>query len=285
MESVWSGTTEDAFFDGTHFDRCRKLLTAEYEYSGRSNASSYYVISCDVGRRDCPSEVCVFKVVPQAQGPALKSLVNLYSMSDMHFEDQCIFLKKLYYKYKARCLVIDGNGLGIGLVDYLVKSQVDEEGNPLPDFGVANDVANEYKKFRTQDTELDAVYIIKANAPINTECYTYAQTQLDAGKLRLLIDRKTANLRLLQTQKGQKMKPEQRKEYLYPFEMTDILKDQLMNLKQENEGVNIILKQVNRSIKKDKVSAFIYGLYWIKQEEGRKKKRKRFNASDWSFFN
>ena len=61
-------------------------------------------------------------------------------------------------------------------MDYLVKSKVDEEGNPLPDFGVANDVANEYKKFRTQDTELDAVYIIKANAPINTECYTYAQT-------------------------------------------------------------------------------------------------------------
>lgn len=81
------------------------------------------------------------------------------------------------------------------------------------------------------------------------------------------------------------MKPEQRKEYLYPYEMTDILKDQLMNLKQENEGVNIILKQVNRAIKKDKVSAFVYGLYWIKQEEGRKKKRKRFNASDWSFFN
>jgi hypothetical protein len=43
-------------------------------------------------------------------------------LHDEHFEDQCIALKKLYYKYKARKIVIHGNGLGIGLVDYLVKT-------------------------------------------------------------------------------------------------------------------------------------------------------------------
>jgi len=43
-------------------------------------------------------------------------------MSDEHFEDQAIKLKKLFYKYKARRLVIDANGLGIGLIDYMVKS-------------------------------------------------------------------------------------------------------------------------------------------------------------------
>ena len=58
-----------------------------------------------------------------------------------------------------------------------------------------------------------------------------------------------------------------------------------MNLRDENEGVNIILKQSNKSIKKDKFSAFEYGLYYIKQEEEGKKKRKRFNAKDWKFMN
>jgi len=45
----------------------------------------------------------------------------MYTLSDVHFEEQCIYIKKLYYKYKAKKIVIDGNGLGIGLVDYLVK--------------------------------------------------------------------------------------------------------------------------------------------------------------------
>ena len=49
-----------------------------------------------------------------------------------------------------------------------------------------------------------------------------------------------------------------------------------------NEGINIILKQANKSIPKDKFSAFEYGLYYIKQEEeSKRKKRKKFVASEW----
>jgi hypothetical protein len=54
-------------------------------------------------------------------GESYKSLVNIFTFSDEHFEDQAIKIKKLYYKYKARRLVIDGNGLGIGLIDYMIK--------------------------------------------------------------------------------------------------------------------------------------------------------------------
>jgi hypothetical protein len=48
---------------------------------------SYYVLSCDVGRKGCDSVVTVFKVVPQSVGSAYKSLVNIYTYSDEHFED------------------------------------------------------------------------------------------------------------------------------------------------------------------------------------------------------
>ena len=284
-ESKWSGTVEDAFFNGEFFDRNRKLQQPEYEASGRSSTGAYYVLSVDVGRKGCDTIVCVFKVTPQAQGPAVKSLVNIYTMSDEHFEDQAIKLKKLYYRYKARTLVIDGNGLGIGLIDYMIKSQTDENGDFLPDFGVENDDDGYYKKYRTQNTEYDAMYIIKANAPINTECHANAQTQLQAGKVKFLIDERTAKDKLLSTQKGQRMKPEERAEYLKPFTLTSILKEEMMNLREENEGVNIILKQANRGIKKDKFSAFEYGLYYIKQKEDSKKKKKRFNAKEWAFFN
>ena len=81
------------------------------------------------------------------------------------------------------------------------------------------------------------------------------------------------------------MSPEQRTDYLKPFNYTSILKEEMLNLREENEGINIILKQVNRGIRKDKFSAFEYGLYYIKHEEEDKKKRKRFNAKDWAFFN
>ena len=62
-----------------------------------------------------------------------------------------------------------------------------------------------------------------------------------------------------------------------------ILRDEMLNLREENEGVNIILKQANKSITKDKFSAFEYGLYYIKQEEDSKRKRKKGRLADFMF--
>lgn len=285
-ESRWSGTVEDAFFNGDVFDRNRKLLQPEYEYSGKSSERAYYVLSVDVGRRQCQTVICVFKVTPQSAGPAIKSLVNMYTMEDEHFEDQAIKIKRLFYAYKAKTVVIDGNGLGAGLMDYMVKSQTDTDtGEVFPDFGVLNDEDGEYKKFRTDDTHYDAIYQIKANAPINTEAHSNAQSQMRAGKVKFLIDERVAKNKLLGTKKGQAMKPEERGEYLRPFTLTTILRDEMLNLREENEGVNIILKQANKSISKDKFSAFEYGLYYIKQEEDSKRRRKKFKVSQMMFIN
>ena len=285
-ESKWSGTVEDAFFNAEIFERNRVLNQPEYEASGRSSKLAYYVLAADVGRKGCDSVICVFKVTPQSQGNALKTLVNIYTLSDEHFEDQAIKLKRLFYKYKAQRLVIDGNGMGIGLVDYMVKSQIDPDtGEALPDFGVYNDEEGYYKKYKTNITELDALYIIKANAPINTEAHANARAQLASGKVKFLIHERVAKNKLLATKVGQNMTTDKRADYLKPFTLTSILEEEMMNLREENEGVNIILKQANKGIKKDKFSAFEYGLYYIKLEEDKKKKKKKFNAKEWAFYN
>lgn len=285
-ESKWSGTVEDAFFNAEIFDRNRILNQPEYEASGRNSKLASYVLAVDVGRKGCDSVICVFKVTPQSQGGSIKSLVNIYTLSDEHFEDQTIKLKKLYYKYNADRIVIDGNGLGIGLIDYMVKTQIDPETSEIfPDFGVVNDDELFYKKYKTANTVLDAMYIIKANAPLNTEAHAIAKSQLASGKVKFLIDERIAKNKLLAKKKGQTMTPEQRAEELKPFTLTSILKEEMMNLREETEGVNIILKQANKSIRKDKFSAFEYGLYYLKLEEDKKKKRKKFNAKDWCFLN
>lgn len=284
--SIWSGDAENAYFSSDVFDKHRQLLQPEYEFSGRSSKTAYYILGIDVGRKGCTSEVMIIKVTPQVQGSAIKTLVNLYSFEEEHFEDQAIKIKKLFFKYKARICSIDANGLGIGLVDYMVKSQIDPEtGDTLPPFGVENDDEGFYKKYKTDDMIKDAMYLIKATAPINTEAHTYVQTQLSSGKIKFLIDEREAKIKLMSTKAGQEMSPDERAEKLMPFTLTTVLKEQMMNLVEDNEGVNIILKQNNRGIKKDKFSAFEYGLYYAKLDEERKKKRKSRNLSDFLFMN
>ena len=288
-ESEWSGDAENAFFSAEKFDKHRQLLQPEYEYSGRTSKNGYYVLGVDVGRFKCTTEVCVFKVTPQTQGAALKSLVNLYSYEAEDFEAQAIKIKKLFYKYKARIAAIDANGLGAGLIDFMTKGQEDPEtGEYLPPFGVDGGTSEEfneqYKKIKGPGVEENAMYLIKANAPINTEAHTYVQTQLVGGKIKLLIDETQAKTKLMTTKMGQEMDASKRADYLKPFTLTTILREQLLNLVEDNEGVNIILKQSSRGIPKDKFSAFEYGLYYIKQEEERSKKRKKRNISQMMFY-
>lgn len=287
--SVWSGDVENAFYSADKFDKHRVLLQPEHEYSGRSSKSAYYVIGVDVGRIGCTTEACIFKSTPQPQGSDLKTLVNIYTYEAEDFEVQAINLKKLYYKYKARVLAIDANGLGIGLIDFMTKGQIDPEtGDELPPFGVeggtAEDTIDLYKKIKGPGVEENAMYLIKANAPINTEAYSYAQTQMSSGKVKFLIDEQAAKTKLMSTKQGQGFNADQRNDYLKPFVLTSILREQMLNLVEENEGVNIILKQSNKSIKKDKFSAFVYGLYYIKQEEDKKRKRKKRDISQMLFF-
>ena len=169
-----------------------------------------------------------------------------------------------------------------------------ETGEFYPDFGIykiitgtgdnQDELVNNYSVFKTADCETNALYVIKAQAPLNTEAHSNLQVQLSSGRLRLLLDDRIAKAKLLGTKVGQTMTPEQRAEYLKPYVLTSILKDELLNLVEVNDGVNIILRQSNRSIRKDKVSALEYGLYYIKNEENMRKKKKRFNAADWKFF-
>lgn len=182
--------------------------------------------------------------------------------------------------------------VGVGLLDYLITDQYDPETDELlANFGIINldDVPNEedrrnYKSFENENTIKNALYMMKANAPLNTEMYAYTQSQLRNGKLKFLIDSNTAKNKLLSQAQGKKMSPLQRQDYLRPFVETDILKEQMMNLVQQNEGANIILKQSNRNILKDKVSALIYGLYWCKKQEDKRNRRKGRRMKDFMFF-
>lgn len=286
MESIWAGASEDAFFSADIFDHNRTIQKAEYAYSGNTSKTGYYVIGVDIGRKSDNSVIVVIKVLPQAKSDANKQVVNLYSYEKMHLEDLCIEAKKIFHRYKAKMMVVDGNGVGLGFIDYLVKNQVDpESGDLLPNMGIANDEQGIYKQFKTEDTILNSVFSIKANPQLNTEMHSYIGNQMRINKVKFLISEKEAKAKLLDQKQGERMGPEARAEYLRPYTLTSILRDEILNLREEHEGTNIILKQVNKKIKKDKFSALEYALWYIKLEEDKKRKRKKFDLRKMAFFN
>lgn len=283
--SIWGGSLDGAFFNLNKFDANRVLNVAEEKYNKTISKRGYYVMGVDVGRLGDLTEVVIIKVTPTAGQRFLKQIVNIYTYEAEHFEKQAIHLKRLFNRYHCEIAVVDGNGLGTGLVDFLVKDQIDPDTDePLYNWGVYNDDDRTYREWQTEDTINNALYIMKANVPLNTEMYSYCQSQLNNDRLKFLIDENTAKNRLMALEKGKKMTSLQREAYLMPYVETSILKSQMANLIQENEGANIILKRANQRIHKDKVSALIYGLYWVMLQERRNNNRKARDLSKLTLY-
>ena len=141
--------------------------------------------------------------------------------------------------------------VGVGLVDYMIVDQVDPDtGEDLPNLGIYNlddmddKTRKNYKSFENENTIKNAMYLMKANTPLNSEMYSYCQTQLQNGKLDFLLESGVAKNKLLAQTQGKKMNAIQRADYLRPFVETDILKSQM------------IIKNLSTYFVKNKVNVF-----------------------------
>lgn len=265
--SKWSGSVEGSFYDSDLFDRQRTLDNPEKTQDFSANADVYYVISIDVGRLNDSSELVVIKCTPKNNSAATKEVVWLESYEGMHFREQAQEIKKAYLAFNPKAVVVDANGLGAGLVDYLVDEQIDEEtGQKLPSFAVVND--DRYDHLSKPNSE-EVLYNIKANASSNNDMHVNLATQISSGKLHFLIDERAA--RKTEVEDGIKvddLSVSERAKRLKPFILTSLLKGQMMNLIKKSEDSNkISLKRNDTSIKKDKFSALEYGLYYIALQE------------------
>lgn len=230
-ESKWTGNVESAFFSLDAFNKLRVLNLAETKYNNRTNKNGYYVMGVDVGRFGCTTEVCILKVTPTATGYDYKQLVNIFTFDEEDFQTQAMKLKSIFHKYKARVMVVDGNGLGAGLVDLLASDYIDPNTDDFyAGLGVINDDDNAYKKrFQTENTIHDSLYIMKANQNLNSEMYSYCEHQIKNSRMRFLIDENLAKNKLMGQAQGQKMNAVQRAEYLLPYTQTTILRDQMID--------------------------------------------------------
>ena len=280
--SIWSGGSDESWFNFDKLAKYRKIKNPEKRAIFRAGSDQFYLLSVDVGRLHDQTVCCVFRV-NIAQGRYYSTLVNLFVLGRQSqtktFTQQAIDLKTIIRDFNPREVVIDTNGLGIGLADEMIKSHYDEQGNYLPAYGFFND--NEYKKIQPKDS-IQILYSLKANGPLNSKIHGNCYSRLNGGMVRFLIKEQEAKNALLATKKGQKMSIEDRVKRLLPHEMTTKLFEEMANLrlKRTGTGLDIVLEQINPRFPKDKYSSFAYGQWRIKEieEEAAKKSRRRFGT-------
>lgn len=283
--SIWTGASSDSWINTDRLDKHRTLITAEKRaYPQRLGAEGFYLIACDVGRLNANTAVMIYRVNPQ-DTYFKKTLVWTQVLYDMRFNEQAAYIKRLNQLYHPKEIVIDGNGLGVGLSDYLTDTTVDPQtGQMVGPLGVIND--EDYTK--KQDKSLQKVlYILKANNQLNTQIHSNFYTQVTSGHCAFLAPQQQIRSKLLETKKGQAMSPVDRAKFLMPYEMTTKLFDEIANLKIKNNINTLQVERITTRILKDRFSAFQYGLFRIKQyqdEYYRSKRRRSRNLSDFLLY-
>lgn len=282
--SLWSGSSEEAWFNFDKLTKYRKIKNPETSAKFRANSNQFYLLSVDVGRLNDQTVCCVFRVNVSGEGKYFATLVNLYVLGRQAetktFNRQAIELKRIIKKFNPLEVVVDTNGLGIGFADEMIREQVDEFGNIYEPLGFKND--DDFLKVQPKDA-MCILYGIKANGPLNSKIHGNAYTRINGGLVRFLIKEQEAKNALLSTKVGQKMTVKQRIQRLMPHEMTTKLFEEMANLRLRRTGVSldIVLEQINPRYPKDKYSAFAYGLWRIKElEEEQNKKRRRRGMFD-----
>lgn len=277
---AWLGGSDESWFQFDKLVKYRKLKNPEWRPKFREDKNVFYLISVDVGRLHDQTVACIWRVNIR-DNKYYSTLVNLFVLGrqaeSKTFTQQAADLKKLIEVYSPREVVIDTNGLGVGLADEMIRSQFDENGRELPPYGFFNN--DDYKKIQPKEAT-QILYSLKANGPLNSKIHGNAYSRLNSGMVRFLISEQDARAALLATQVGQKMKTEERIKRLMPHELTTKLFEEMSNLRLRKSGLDIVLEQINARFPKDKYSAFAYGLWRIKEieEENYKKFTRRGNG-------
>lgn len=277
---MWLGGSEESWFDYSRLTKYRKLKNPEWTQKFRDDKNIFYLFAVDVGRLHDQTVVTVWRVNIR-DAKYYSTLVNLFVLGRQAetktFTQQALDIKKLMTIFNPREVVIDTNGLGIGLADEMIKSQYDEEGKEYPPYGFFNN--DDYKKIQPKDAP-QILYSMKANGPLNSKIHGNVYSRINSGLVRFLISEQDARATLLSTKVGQKMKTEDRIKRLMPHELTTKLFEEMSNLRLRKSGLDIVLEQINPRFPKDKYSSLAYAQWRIKEleEENYKKLVRRGNG-------
>ncbi|PIH59687.1 hypothetical protein [Paenibacillus sp. LK1] len=249
-ESKWVGSGTGALVDIRKLLELRTLSTAELASDGKHE----YILSVDVARsiqnNNNETSISVLKLIRNSNGKLKKiPLVNLINFKNgLNFKEQGIQVKRLRKKYNASVVVIDGNGLGTGLIDELMREVIDPETNEtLECWDTINDN-------REPEISGSPKYI-----------YNFmGQTSNSNGIVTFMDMVESKKLELLEKDTKNKLDDADYAAKEYPFIQTDRLIEEVSNLKfKEVQNNKLSVEQVVRKINKDRYSSLMMGLWYI----------------------
>ena len=293
----WTGSAEGAFFNYEAINRTRKLKYPLLPSSLSSKAAGrnmvipnkqlgeIRILSADIAlmaskgkSENDATSIFVNQMLPTVHGKYYSNFVYSESHEGMTTQKQALRLRKLYEEFDADYIVIDGKGVGAGVVDLLLDDIYDS------DTGITYSALSCYNNsdIAARCTDIDApksLYVINnQTARFNSECAFLLREGFRSGKIRLLQTEYDAEETLSDIKGWGSLNPIEKKAFKVPYENTTLLVDELITLKYEDTQNGVRLYE-RAGARKDRYSSISYNYYVACQLEDKQRSKVRSNIN------
>ena len=275
MECLWFGDTDGSLFKFDELTARRRLRKAFPPLSFCNDKITIPKLT-STGKRILSIDVALMQSTKKKKNDASAIYINdLIQVNDTAYQSNFLYgetfeglktdelgmiVMKYFYEYQCTDLVLDTNGIGLGVYDFITKDQVcQENGKRYQAMTCIND-KDMAERCKVRDAN-KVVWSVKANANFNNEICVLLRNGIQNGKINFLISEQDADSSLKETYKGYfKMSPTEQAKLKMSYVQTTFAVYELIKLDHEVKNGNIKVKEVE-GMRKDRYSSIAYS-YW-----------------------
>lgn len=275
MECLWFGDTDGSLFKFDELTARRRLRKA---FPPLSFCNDKIIIPklTSTGKRILSIDVALMQSTKKKKNDASAIFINdLIQVNDTAYQSNFVYgetfeglktdelgmiVMKYFYEYQCTDLVLDTNGIGLGVYDFITKDQIcQENGKRYKAMTCIND-KEMAERCKVRDAN-KVVWSVKANANFNNEICVLLRNGIQNGKINFLISEQEADSSLKEIYKGySKMSPTEQAKLKMSYIQTTFAVYELIKLDHEVKNGNIKVKEVD-GMRKDRYSSIAYS-YW-----------------------
>ena len=293
MGAEWFGDTDGAFFKFDDISPRRKIRNSFYPLEIYKNyniktpeliTNEKRVLSVDVAllaskKHDNDAAALIINsAIPTEKNEYISNIVYIETHEGYTTDELGILVMRLFYQFHCTDLVLDTNGQGIGVYDFIIKPQYDSEyGVTYNAMTCVND-DNMAARCKIRNAE-KVIWSIKATADFNNKAAILLRSAFQNGNINLLASEFEAEEFVKKIRGYSKMTSRDQLLLKLPYVQTSLMVNELINLEHEVKGTNIRVFE-RSGMRKDRFSSLEYNYYIVQQELALKLKPKNTNMKN-----
>ena len=286
MKALWWSDTDGGLYSHEDVERNRVLPYAWYPPSvvpsmqdkhmriPKRGAKEKRILSADLAlmastnkKDNDAASIFINSLTPISQTKCMSNIVYTENIEGMRADDLALMIRRRVEEYDCDYLVIDAKGLGLPIVDLLMKDMNDPQTGLI--YGALDCCNNDEISARCAVRGAPKkIWAVMGSANFNSEAALGLREAFRQGAIRLLVSEYDCEDYLTKLSGYSKLSIGEKADLRLPYVHTTLLGNELINLEYEAKN-GIIKVQEKSGMRKDRYSSLSYNIYVAKELERR----------------